>query len=89
VALAPNRVARDLRRAVGLDERDGLLVRDVEDDSPAARAGINEGDLIVSAGGRDVKSFDDLADALDNAGKELAINIVRGTEERAVTAEFS
>ena len=43
VAVAPPRVARRLRRAVGLPERDGLLVRSVEDDSPAAGAGIERG----------------------------------------------
>ncbi len=51
VGLAPSHVARQLRRAVGLPERDGLLVREVEDDSPAAKAGIAEGDLIVAVGG--------------------------------------
>jgi serine protease Do len=51
VAVAPPRVARRLRRAVGLPERAGLLVRAVEDDSPAARAGVERGDLIVAAGG--------------------------------------
>src|SRR4051794_8220506 len=40
VAVAPPRVARRLRRAVGLPERDGLLVRGVEGDSPAERAGV-------------------------------------------------
>ena len=45
VGLAPSHVARRLRRAVGLPERDGLLVREVEEDSPAAKAGIAEGDL--------------------------------------------
>ncbi|HET7686514.1 MAG TPA: S1C family serine protease, partial [Candidatus Limnocylindria bacterium] len=43
VGLAPAHVARHLRRAVGLPERDGLLVREVEDGSPAAAAGIAEG----------------------------------------------
>jgi len=38
VAIAPNHVARRLRRAVGLPEVDGLLIRDVAQDSPAARA---------------------------------------------------
>ncbi len=51
VAIAPNHVARRLRRSVGLPERDGILVRGVEDGSPAAAAGIEVGDLIVSAGG--------------------------------------
>ena len=39
---------------VGLEERDGLLVREVEDDSPAAKAGVAEGDLIVAAAGKPV-----------------------------------
>ena len=39
VALAPPRVARRMRAAVGLPERDGLLVRGVVDGSPAARGG--------------------------------------------------
>ena len=60
VSIAPAHVARRLRRAVGLPERDGLLVRGVEDGSPAAAAGITTGDLIVSAGGRDVGTADDL-----------------------------
>ena len=42
VEVAPSRVARHLRRAVGLPERDGLLVRGVEDGSPAAGAGLKE-----------------------------------------------
>ena len=87
VGLAPSHVARQLRRAVGLPERDGLLVREVEDDSPAAKAGIAEGDLIVSAGGREITSADDLFDAIGSADAEapLEIGLVRGTEERTVT----
>ncbi|MDP9271366.1 MAG: S1C family serine protease [Chloroflexota bacterium] len=85
VGLAPSHVARQLRRAVGLTERDGLLVREVEDDSPAAKAGIAEGDLIVEAGGKAVESADDLFDALA-AWTEgtLAVKILRGSEERSV-----
>ena len=37
VALAPPRVARRMRRAVGLPERDGVLVRSVADGSPPPR----------------------------------------------------
>src|SRR4051795_12792597 len=51
VAIAPAHVARRLRRAVGLPEREGLLVRWVEENGPADRAGIEKGDLIVAAGG--------------------------------------
>src|SRR5918992_5621203 len=46
VAVAPPRVARRMRRAVGLPERDGLLVRAVEGGSAAERADIERGDLL-------------------------------------------
>ena len=54
VALAPAAVAARLRRSVGLPERDGLLVRGVVDGSPAAAAGIQEGDLLVRAGDQEL-----------------------------------
>jgi serine protease Do len=84
VAVAPAFVARRLRRSVGLPERDGLLVRGVEDGSAAERAGIQEGDLIVAAGGREVGDADDLWEALSAAGETIEVTIVRGTEERTV-----
>src|SRR5580693_3116687 len=56
VAIAPNHVARRLRRAVGLPETDGLLVRDVVEDSPAARAGVAQGDLITAAAGQPIRT---------------------------------
>jgi serine protease Do len=90
VAIAPPRVARRLRRAVGLPERDGVLVRAVEDDSPAARAGIERGDLIVAAAGREIGRTDVLYEALDGAGgvDQLELTIVRGADERTVSVAF-
>ena len=82
VALAPPRVARRLRSAVGLAERDGLLVRAVVEGSPAAAAGLERGDLLVKAGERELTTMDDLFDALDDAGDDLALVVVRGAEER-------
>ena len=77
-----------LRAAVGLPERDGLLVRGVEPGSPADARRPERGDLLVAAGGRPLDGFDDLFDALE-AGGRLALTVVRGTEEREVIAHFS
>jgi serine protease Do len=85
VAVAPSHVARRLRRSVGLPERDGLLVRGVEDGSAAARAGITQGDLIVEAAGRPVTDADDLWEALAAAGDTYEVKVVRGTEERTIS----
>ena len=54
VAIAPSHVARRLRRSVGLPIATGILVRGVEEGAPADAAGIEAGDLIVSAGGRPI-----------------------------------
>ncbi len=70
---------------MGLPERDGVLVRGVEEGSPAEAAGIQEGDLLVAAGGKPVPDIDDLHDALRDAGLPLELTLVRGTEERTVT----
>ena len=92
VAIAPPRVARRLRSAVGLPERDGLLVRAVEDGGPADRAGVEKGDLIVAAGGSATENVEALYTALDAipaAGGDLELTVVRGTDERTVTATFA
>ncbi|HET8784712.1 MAG TPA: trypsin-like peptidase domain-containing protein [Candidatus Limnocylindrales bacterium] len=85
VAIAPNHVARRLRRSVGLPERDGILVRGVEEGSAAAAAGIQVGDLIVSAGGRPIADPDDLQDALASLTPPYDIVIVRGADEKTLS----
>jgi serine protease Do len=83
IALAPARAARRMRAAVGLPERDGLLVRGVVGDSPAAKAGVERGDLLVGVNGNPLSSVDELFDALE-AGGGLSLDVLRGTEERTV-----
>jgi S1-C subfamily serine protease len=89
VAVAPGHVARHLRRAVGLPDRDGILVRGVEEGSPAEKAGIRECDLIVSAAGSAVTDPDELHAALAKAGAgKLEIGLVRGAEELTVKVDL-
>jgi serine protease Do len=90
VTIAPGHVARRLRRAVGLPDTDGLLIREVAEASPAARAGLASGDLIVAAAGRPTSTPDDLFDALAAArGGTLELTVVRGADERTVQVTFT
>ena len=94
VAVAPARAARRLRRAAGLSEREGVLIRAVEDESPAARAGIRAGDLMVAAGERALGDVDELYAVLDafdpeDVGGTLGLTIVRGEDEREVEVPLS
>ncbi len=85
IALASPRAALRMRRAVGLPERTGLLVRAVKEGTPADRAGLEGGDLLVTAAGRPLESLDDLFEVLDHADASLALTVVRALDERQVT----
>jgi S1-C subfamily serine protease len=89
VALAHPRAAGRLRAAVGLPQRDGLLVHAVVEGSSAERAGLQRGDLLVAAGGAPLTSPDDLFDALDRVDGTLVLRVLRGTDERDVEVHFS
>jgi S1-C subfamily serine protease len=89
VAIAPAREARRLRRAVGLEPRDGLLVRAVAPDSAASRAGIQHGDLIVAVGAAPIATVDDLLTHLERGVETLEVTVLRGAGELALTASLT
>ena len=54
----------------------GLVVQDVA--GPAARAGLQPGDVVLSLNGESVKSATELRDAAQRAGKRVALLVQRG-----------
>jgi membrane-associated protease RseP (regulator of RpoE activity) len=73
----------------GLGDRTGVLVTTVQDDSPAAKAGLKAGDVIVAVDGEDVEDPGDVSRAIREAeAGPLAIRILREREERTVTVEL-
>ncbi len=53
-------VDEDLAQAFGLKEAKGAVVSEVTKDSPAEKAGVLAGDIVVGFNGRDVEDHDDL-----------------------------
>lgn len=90
VGLAPTPVARRLRAAVGLPERDGALVRGVADDSPAALAGLATGDLITALGDAAIAGPPDLEAALadPDLATTVTVHVVRGSDELDLVVTF-
>jgi serine protease Do len=86
--VGPDETTR-LRRRVGLPEQPGLLIQDVAPGSPAATAGLGEGDLVTAIDGTPVREVDDVWDALDAGGDEVQVEVVRGADTRTVTVSFA
>jgi S1-C subfamily serine protease len=69
-------------RAYRLSEPSGVMITTIEPDSPAARAGLRPGDVIVGFGGESVRGIDDLHRLLtgDRIGSETTLVAVRKAE---------
>ena len=79
-------VTSDLREGLDL-HGDGVLVNRVIDESPAARAGLRKGDLIVRYNARSVESPEALAHMVGEAhnGQAIALEILRHGERQTLT----
>jgi serine protease Do len=91
VALASPEAGRRMRAAVGLPERDGLLVRSVENGSRAEQAGVAAGDLLVALAGVELRTFDDLQLALGQAAgsQSAGLRVVRASDERELAIDLT
>jgi serine protease Do len=89
IVVVPSPRAARMRRQVGLADVDGLLVGGVVTGSPAAEAGLDEGDLLTAVDGHPLTGVDDLWDALESAGTAIELTVLRGTEERTVTVTLA
>jgi DNA-binding MarR family transcriptional regulator len=87
IVLEPAHRARARRAAVGLSDEPGLLVADVLAGTPAARAGVARGDLLVGVGDLPTRSAAALGAALRAAGPEVALRLLRGDQPLTVTVE--
>src|SRR3954451_385984 len=77
LTLAPARETIRAREAVGLPPVAGLLVRAVESDSPADKAGIQPGDVL--------KGVRAVAELYESAPGHMQLIVLRGTKERRAT----
>jgi hypothetical protein len=68
---------------------DGLSVRRVLDDTPAARAGWEAGDEIVAVHGEEIDSRRELSPALQRGGSEVAVKLKRGDEFVETVLDYS
>ncbi len=75
----------------GLAGKNGALVSEVLDDSPAQKAGLKAGDVIVSIDGNDVASVSDIQEAIDSKdkGEIVKVGVIRNKTQRTLSVEVA
>jgi Do/DeqQ family serine protease len=84
-------VSSDIAESLGLSQVKGALVSTVQPGSPAERAGIRRGDLILAVGGKPVNDSNALRNEVSRhqPGSELALTLWRNGQERGVTVRLA
>jgi serine protease Do len=75
-------LTQDLAASFGLADTDGILVAEVSEDSPAKKAGLRVGDVILELDGKKVRNVGAFRNeiALAGPGRTVALNVIRGGE---------
>ena len=79
IGVAIDEVSRDVAEALGLKSTSGALVRNVEPSGPAAKAGVEAGDIVTAFNGKKVEKFSDLPRLVGNTrpGTQATLEIWR------------
>ena len=82
VQIAP--VTKDVAESIGLGKAQGVLVRGVEEGSPAEKAGVEAGDIIVRFDGKVIEKPADLPRAVGNTrpGNRVTLTVFRRGAQR-------
>jgi serine protease Do/serine protease DegQ len=90
LGLAVQGLNAQLAEAFGVDRLDGVVVLDVEPDSPASAAGVRDGDIVTRVGNKEVRKISDFHSqaAVIFVGDEIELEILRDGKERRLQLEI-
>lgn len=72
------------------EEVEGVKFADIRDGSPAAKAGLKAGDILIEFAGKPIKNLYDFTFALraHKPGEEVSVTVLRGKEKMTVTVRL-
>ena len=83
-------LTQDLAESFGLKDRRGVLIANVTEDSPAERAGLRQGDVVIHFDGRDVEDVGSFRNrvSLVTPGSEVSMVVVRDGREVSLNVKI-
>jgi serine protease Do/serine protease DegQ len=90
IGIAVQGMNAQLAEAFGVEHTKGVVILDVERDSPASDAGLRDGDIITRVNGKDIQKESDYHSrtAVIFVGDEVEMDVLRGGRKREVTLEI-
>ncbi len=84
-------VTKEIADSLGMESGHGALVADVVKDSPAARAGVRQGDVILSYNGQDIMEMRDLPRMVagTEVGHDAQIIVLRGGDKKELSVTIA
>jgi len=84
-------VSQEAQDAFGLPSREGALVQEVTEGSPAEKAGLKHGDVIVAVNGKSVKNQRELIDTVASMapGTKVQVEVIRDGKRKTFTATLA
>ncbi|MBI5646210.1 MAG: PDZ domain-containing protein [Ignavibacteriae bacterium] len=91
LGVALKSVTKELKGEEDLKTSTGAYIDDVIDDSPAAEAGFQEGDVVIEFDGKKISDAEDLQKAVKDAGVGKKVNVVvfRDDEKKTLSATLT
>lgn len=84
-------VDKTMARALGLDRSKGIVVGEVQEDTPAEKAGLKEGDVILKLNGKDIDGWNNFLVEIGTRkpGDEIELEVYRDGKRKTYDVELA
>ena len=90
LGVVPQDVDQSMADYYGMERPRGVLINQVNDDTPAAESGLKEGDIILSVDGQEIRNSSMLRNviSLSDVGHQAQLAILREGQEKQITVKL-
>lgn len=91
LGVSPIEMTKELREHFGSSKENGVLIGEVEANSPAAKAGVRVGDVLIAIDGEDVGSYGDIRKGLRDkkAGDTVRVDVLRNKNRQTLVVTLA
>ncbi|MET0452770.1 MAG: trypsin-like peptidase domain-containing protein [Mycobacterium sp.] len=87
IGIRPATLTPEIARQLGVNRTNGVVVMNIETASPAAAAGMQAGDIVISCNGQETATAEELIAALRRTkpGDRVRLSVLRGADTQQIT----